>query len=59
MVAEMKSEQRVGVLWGGLSAEREISQLTGEAVCAALEARGYRVRAIPVEADGKTDLANL
>ena len=52
MVAEMKSEQRVGVLWGGLSAEREISRLTGEAVCAALEARGYSVQAIPVEPDG-------
>ncbi len=48
----MKSEQRVGVLWGGLSAERAISQLTGEAVCAALEARGYSVQAIPVEPDG-------
>ncbi len=48
----MKSEQRVGVLWGGLSAEREVSRLTGEAVCAALEARGYGVQAIPVEPDG-------
>ena len=52
MVAEMKSEQLVGVLWGGLSAEREISRLTGEAVCAALETRGYRVRSISVEPDG-------
>ena len=48
----MKSKQRVGVLWGGLSAEREISRMTGETVCAALETRGYRVQAIPVEADG-------
>ena len=48
----MKSEQLVGVLWGGLSAEREISRLTGEAVCAALETRGHRVRSIPVEPDG-------
>ncbi len=48
----MKSEQLVGVLWGGLSAEREISRLTGEAVCAALETRGYRVRSISVEPDG-------
>ncbi len=47
----MQSGQRVGVLWGGLSAEREISQLTGEAVCTALEARGYSVQAIPVEPD--------
>lgn len=52
MVAEMKSEQLVGVLWGGLSAEREISRLTGEAVRAALETRGYRVRSIWVEPDG-------
>ena len=48
----MKSEQLVGVLWGGLSAEREISRLTGEAVHAALETRGYRVRSIWVEPDG-------
>ena len=52
MVAETKSGQLVGVLWGGLSAEREISRLTGEAVCAALETRGYRVHSISVEPDG-------
>lgn len=52
MVAETKSEQLVGVLWGGLSAEREISRLTGEAVCAALETRGYHVHSISVEPNG-------
>ncbi len=40
------------MLWGGLSAERAVSQLTGEAVCIALETRGYSVQAIPVEPDG-------
>lgn len=52
MVAEPTTARRVGVLWGGLSAERDISQRTGGAVCAALEARGHAVRSIPVEADG-------
>ena len=52
MVATVKSEQIVGVLWGGLSAERDISRLTGEAVCAALETRGHQVCSIPVEPDG-------
>lgn len=52
MVAEPTTERRVGVLWGGLSAERDISQRTGGAVCAALEARRYAVCSIPVEADG-------
>ncbi len=42
----------VGVVWGGLSTEREISRLTGEAVCSALEMRGYSVRSIRVESDG-------
>ncbi len=48
----MRSEQIVGVVWGGLSAEREISRLTGEAVCAALETRGYTVHSIPVAPGG-------
>lgn len=52
MVAEPTTARRVGVLWGGLSAERDISQRTGGAVCAALEARGHAVCSIPVEADG-------
>ncbi|MCA9472320.1 MAG: D-alanine--D-alanine ligase [Nitrospirales bacterium] len=41
----------VGVLMGGRSAEREISLLTGQAVCAALTRRGYRVR--PIDADAR------
>jgi D-alanine-D-alanine ligase len=38
----MKNE-RVGVLMGGWSAEREVSLRTGEGVAAALESRGYDV----------------
>jgi D-alanine-D-alanine ligase len=39
---KMKTK-RVGVLMGGLSAEREVSLRTGEGVASALEARGYEV----------------
>ncbi|MDR4493916.1 MAG: D-alanine--D-alanine ligase [Nitrospirales bacterium] len=39
----------VGVLMGGASAERDISLKTGQAVCAALQRRGYR--AVPIEVD--------
>ncbi|MEW6299422.1 MAG: D-alanine--D-alanine ligase [Thermodesulfobacteriota bacterium] len=42
----------VGVLYGGFSAEREISCLTGAAVCQALRERGYTVLDIDVTADG-------
>ena len=35
--------KRVGVLMGGMSAEREVSLRTGEGVAAALEARGHEV----------------
>jgi D-alanine-D-alanine ligase len=42
----------VGVLLGGVSAEREISLRTGGAVCEALRGLGYDVVAIEVEADG-------
>lgn len=38
--------KRVGVIMGGLSAEREISLLTGEGVAQALEARGHDVARI-------------
>jgi D-alanine-D-alanine ligase len=41
----------VGVLMGGLSAEREVSQKTGEAVATALAQRGYRVTKIFVDRD--------
>ena len=43
--------QHVAVLMGGWSAEREVSLVTGEAVCAALEETGYRVTAIDVAPD--------
>ena len=44
--------KRVGVLLGGLSAEREISLMTGAAVCQTLRERGYAVIPIEVEANG-------
>jgi D-alanine-D-alanine ligase len=37
------TSRRVGVLMGGMSAEREVSLRTGEGVAAALEQRGYDV----------------
>jgi D-alanine-D-alanine ligase len=46
-------DRKVGVLFGGLSAEREISCLTGAAVCLALRERGYAVVEIEVMADGR------
>jgi D-alanine-D-alanine ligase len=44
-------DKRVGVLCGGLSAEREVSLSTGEAVCTALAERGYDVRRLFVDRD--------
>lgn len=41
----------IGILLGGLSAEREVSIKTGEALYEALHARGYRVQKIFVDAD--------
>ena len=54
---ENGSRDEIRDSWSGCSgadylAEREISRLTGEAVCAALETRGYRVHSISVEPDG-------
>ncbi len=46
--AELKTK-RIGVLMGGMSAEREVSLLSGKAILAALEERGYE--ACAVEAD--------
>ncbi len=46
-------ERTVGVLLGGMSAEREISLRTGGAVCEALRGLGYEVAAIEVGADGE------
>ncbi len=46
----MKSK-RIGVLMGGLSAEREVSAMTGEAVYRALSERGYSVARVYVDRD--------
>ncbi len=45
---ELKTK-RVGVLLGGLSAEREISLQSGEAILRALQTRGYQASAIDVD----------
>jgi len=44
-----RSSARVDVLMGGVSAEHDISVLSGEAVCEALKDLGYSVRKIMVE----------
>ncbi len=44
-------DKHVGVLLGGLSAEKEISIKSGEAMAKALEERGYRVTKIYVDRD--------
>ncbi len=44
-------KMHVGVLMGGLSAEREVSLKTGEAVAQALSERGHRVTRIFVDRD--------
>ncbi len=41
--------KRVGILMGGMSAEREISLRTGEAIYGALQARGYQVTKVLVD----------
>ena len=43
--------RHVAVLMGGWSAEREVSLVTGAAVCKALGAAGYRVTGIDVQRD--------
>jgi D-alanine-D-alanine ligase len=49
------TSRKIGVLLGGTSSEREVSLRTGEAVLAALVARGHD--AIPVYVDGDVDVA--
>jgi D-alanine-D-alanine ligase len=44
-------DKEIGILLGGVSAEREISVKTGEAMFEALEARGYRVQKVFVDGD--------
>jgi D-alanine-D-alanine ligase len=43
--------KRIGVLCGGLSAEREVSLRTGEAICATLAERGFDAVRIYVDRD--------
>lgn len=52
--ATAKRIEAVGVLYGGLSAEREVALKSGATVIAALEAAGYRVASLDV-----TDAAGL
>lgn len=49
--------KRVGVVLGGTSAEREISQMTGESVARALSERGYNVNVLRAGADLPSRLA--
>jgi D-alanine-D-alanine ligase len=50
---------RVAVLYGGISAEREVSLTSGRQVIAALRAGGYEVTPIDVGADIRATLAAL
>ena len=44
-------DRDIGILLGGVSAERDISLKTGEAMFEALKARGYRVQKVFVDGD--------
>jgi D-alanine-D-alanine ligase len=44
-------ERRIGVLMGGLSAERDVSLATGRAVVKALRRKGYRAASLDVGRD--------
>ena len=44
-------DKDIGILLGGVSAERDISLKTGEAMFEALKARGYRVQKVFVDGD--------
>ncbi|MFY9287072.1 MAG: D-alanine--D-alanine ligase [Alphaproteobacteria bacterium] len=46
-----KKQQHVAVLMGGWSNEREVSLVSGQAVCKALEELGHKVTAIDVQKD--------
>lgn len=48
IVTELK-KKKIGVLLGGLSAEREISLKTGAAVVSALQKKGYKVAAVDAD----------
>ncbi len=49
MTREELKSSRIGVLMGGLSAEREVSLKSGVAMAEALRRRGYRVKEIDVD----------
>ena len=49
------NQPRIGVLFGGMSSETEVSQHSGEAVVAALRSRGHLV--VPIYADRDLDMA--
>lgn len=49
--AEGMRNKRIGVLCGGLSAEREVSLRTGEAILVALQDRGYDAHRVFVDRD--------
>lgn len=49
--------KRVGIVLGGMSAEREISQMTGESVARALSERGYNVNVLRAGPDLPARLA--
>jgi D-alanine-D-alanine ligase len=51
MVDHPMKDKQIGVLLGGMGAEREISLRTGEAMYEALRGRGYQVRKVFVDAD--------
>ncbi|MGD9784714.1 MAG: D-alanine--D-alanine ligase [Hyphomicrobiaceae bacterium] len=57
--APPRTRSHVAVLLGGLSAEREVSLKSGEAVAKALEGEGYRVSRVDVGRDLPARLAAL
>src|ERR671920_1363430 len=48
--------KHVAILYGGWSAEREVSLASGRACCKALEGQGYKVTPIDVQSDIATVL---
>ena len=58
-LAPKRTRTQVAVLMGGLSAEREVSLKSGEAVASALEGEGYRVSRIDVGRDLPARLMEL
>ena len=58
MTVEELAAKKIGVLMGGLSAEREVSLKSGAAVLSALQSRGYRAIGIDVGRDLPAKLAS-